>query len=170
MSYHPLRVGNSDGSTGALPYVHVLPSYIGDSAKIAYIHSFKGVEDRAVLTCFACFGQAVAGMEWWLPVEGAHWRRPEGPKTDVFRDGRANHPVTHVSWRRDRIQNGGDFCSGQCCIQSRPPTPRRQGYIYGIIPSPAGGYVIPQEGPVDRVGSPRYVYVSVCLQQICNCW
>ncbi|CAM9833766.1 unnamed protein product [Scytosiphon promiscuus] len=42
--------------------------------------------------------QAVAGMEWWLPVEGAHWRRPEGPKTDVFRDGRANHPVTHVSW------------------------------------------------------------------------
>eukprot|EP00903_Cladosiphon_okamuranus_P014545 g13492.t1 len=42
--------------------------------------------------------QAVAGMEWWLPVEGAYWRRPEGPETDVFRDGRGNHPVTHVSW------------------------------------------------------------------------
>ncbi|CAN0324192.1 unnamed protein product [Pylaiella littoralis] len=42
--------------------------------------------------------QAAAGMEWWLPVEGAHWRRPEGPKTDVSRDGRADHPVTHVSW------------------------------------------------------------------------
>lgn len=40
--------------------------------------------------------QAVAGMEWWLPVEGAYWRRPEGPKTDVFRDGRGNHPATHV--------------------------------------------------------------------------
>ncbi|CAM9619725.1 unnamed protein product [Ascophyllum nodosum] len=42
--------------------------------------------------------QAVAGLEWWLPVEEAHWRHPEGPRTDVFRDGRANHPVTHVSW------------------------------------------------------------------------
>ncbi|CAB1118291.1 unnamed protein product [Ectocarpus sp. CCAP 1310/34] len=42
--------------------------------------------------------QAVAGMEWWLPVEGAYWRRPEGPTTDVFRDGRGNHPATHVSW------------------------------------------------------------------------
>ncbi|CAN0037036.1 unnamed protein product, partial [Ectocarpus fasciculatus] len=41
--------------------------------------------------------QAVAGMEWWLPVEGAYWRRPEGPTTDVFRDGRGNHPATHVS-------------------------------------------------------------------------
>ncbi|CAN0252620.1 unnamed protein product, partial [Hapterophycus canaliculatus] len=42
--------------------------------------------------------QAVAGMEWWLPVDGAYWRRPEGPQTDVFRDGRTNHPATHVSW------------------------------------------------------------------------
>eukprot|EP00752_Nemacystus_decipiens_P003405 g3151.t1 len=42
--------------------------------------------------------QAVAGMEWWLPVEGAYWRRPEGPQTDVYRDGRRNHPATHVSW------------------------------------------------------------------------
>ncbi|CBN75730.1 conserved unknown protein [Ectocarpus siliculosus] len=40
--------------------------------------------------------QAVAGMEWWLPVEGAYWRRPEGPTTDVFRDGRGNHPATHA--------------------------------------------------------------------------
>lgn len=74
-----------------------------------YIRAFKDVEDAsAVLTAarvLHVFDQAVAGMEWWLPVEGAHWRRPEGPKTDVFRDGRANHPVTHVSEfvRRNRV-------------------------------------------------------------------
>ena len=48
--------------------------------------------------------QAVAGMEWWLPVQGAYWRRPEGPKTDVFRDGRARHPVTHVSCNKSQVR------------------------------------------------------------------
>jgi formylglycine-generating enzyme required for sulfatase activity len=34
---------------------------------------------------------------WWLPVEGATWRTPEGPGSDV--GDRPNHPVIHVSWR-----------------------------------------------------------------------
>jgi sulfatase modifying factor 1 len=37
---------------------------------------------------------------WWLPVEGACWRAPEGPGSDVGR--RANHPVVHVSWNDAR--------------------------------------------------------------------
>jgi sulfatase modifying factor 1 len=40
--------------------------------------------------------QAVEGAEWWLPVEGAIWRHPEGPGTDVHT--RLNYPVVHVSW------------------------------------------------------------------------
>ncbi|MGW2826558.1 formylglycine-generating enzyme family protein [Streptomyces sp. NPDC001443] len=32
---------------------------------------------------------------WWCGVEGAHWRAPEGPGSDV--DDRADHPVVHVS-------------------------------------------------------------------------
>ncbi|MFG3099157.1 formylglycine-generating enzyme family protein [Streptomyces sp. NPDC048182] len=32
---------------------------------------------------------------WWLGVEGASWRAPEGPGSDL--DGRGDHPVTHVS-------------------------------------------------------------------------
>ncbi|WP_203783187.1 formylglycine-generating enzyme family protein [Asanoa ferruginea] len=39
----------------------------------------------------------VPGAPWWLPVEGASWRAPEGPGSDVAR--RANHPVVHVSWQ-----------------------------------------------------------------------
>ncbi|SEH02987.1 Formylglycine-generating enzyme, required for sulfatase activity, contains SUMF1/FGE domain [Nonomuraea solani] len=33
---------------------------------------------------------------WWLAVEGASRRRPEGPGSDLY--GREDHPVTHVTW------------------------------------------------------------------------
>jgi formylglycine-generating enzyme required for sulfatase activity len=35
-------------------------------------------------------------MQWWAYVEGANWRHPEGPQTDL--KGRENHPVVHVSY------------------------------------------------------------------------
>jgi formylglycine-generating enzyme required for sulfatase activity len=40
--------------------------------------------------------QVPHGLPWWLPVEGAYWRKPEGPDSDI--NDRMNHPVTHVSW------------------------------------------------------------------------
>jgi sulfatase modifying factor 1 len=40
--------------------------------------------------------RAVAHAPWWRQVEGATWRRPEGPHSDL--DGRLDHPVLHVSW------------------------------------------------------------------------
>lgn len=33
---------------------------------------------------------------WWIPVDGACWRAPEGPGSDVA--SRPNYPVVHVSW------------------------------------------------------------------------
>ena len=33
---------------------------------------------------------------WWRKVDGASWRHPEGPNTNI--KSRMNHPVTHVSW------------------------------------------------------------------------
>lgn len=38
----------------------------------------------------------VPGAPWWLGVDGADWRHPEGPETDI--GSRQNHPVVHVSW------------------------------------------------------------------------
>lgn len=35
------------------------------------------------------------GAAWWRGVEGASWRHPEGPGTNL--DGRMDHPVVHVS-------------------------------------------------------------------------
>ena len=40
--------------------------------------------------------QAVADAPWWWVINGAYWRRPEGPGTNLKR--RWNHPVTHISW------------------------------------------------------------------------
>ncbi|HEX3002977.1 MAG TPA: formylglycine-generating enzyme family protein [Angustibacter sp.] len=38
--------------------------------------------------------QRPAGTPWWCRVEGAFWRRPEGPGSDVA--DRLDHPVVHV--------------------------------------------------------------------------
>jgi formylglycine-generating enzyme len=40
--------------------------------------------------------RAVASAPWWREVEGADWRHPEGPQSDLI--GRGSHPVVHVSW------------------------------------------------------------------------
>ncbi|QUH03386.1 formylglycine-generating enzyme family protein [Saccharopolyspora erythraea] len=40
--------------------------------------------------------RGVAATPWWRQVEGADWRHPEGPGSDV--DERGDHPVVHVSW------------------------------------------------------------------------
>lgn len=36
------------------------------------------------------------GLNWWLGVEGACWRRPEGPGSNVRK--RPGHPAIHISW------------------------------------------------------------------------
>lgn len=40
--------------------------------------------------------RAAEDAPWWREAPGACWRRPEGPGSGV--DGRAGHPVVHVSW------------------------------------------------------------------------
>ena len=40
--------------------------------------------------------RGVAGAPWWRQVEGADWRHPSGPASDL--EGHWDHPVVHVSW------------------------------------------------------------------------
>ena len=42
--------------------------------------------------------QAVHAAPWWISVDGASWRHPNGPGSDYLSDGLADHPVVHVSW------------------------------------------------------------------------
>ncbi|XP_046660328.1 formylglycine-generating enzyme isoform X1 [Homalodisca vitripennis] len=44
----------------------------------------------------ATINQAVAAAPWWLPVNGADWKHPEGLDSNI--KDRMNHPVVHVSW------------------------------------------------------------------------
>jgi len=37
---------------------------------------------------------------WWLGIEGACWKRPEGPGSDIKK--RLDHPVVHISWNDAR--------------------------------------------------------------------
>ncbi len=39
--------------------------------------------------------RAMVGAEWWRDVDGASWRHPEGPGSDLT--ARGDHPVVHVS-------------------------------------------------------------------------
>ncbi|GIN70562.1 hypothetical protein J14TS2_10370 [Bacillus sp. J14TS2] len=40
--------------------------------------------------------QRPVGVPWWVPVEGAYWRHPEGADSTI--QDRMNHPVSHISW------------------------------------------------------------------------
>lgn len=39
---------------------------------------------------------AIDGTSWWARLEGADWRKPGGPGTNLKKLG--DHPVVHVSW------------------------------------------------------------------------
>lgn len=40
--------------------------------------------------------QSVQGLQWWVAVEEACWRKPEGSGSNIKK--RLDHPVVHVSW------------------------------------------------------------------------
>jgi len=40
--------------------------------------------------------KAVQGLQWWYAIEGAYWKKPEGPGSTIKK--RLDHPVVSVSW------------------------------------------------------------------------
>lgn len=40
--------------------------------------------------------QNVQGLEWWYGVQGACWKKPEGPGSNIKK--RLDYPVIHISW------------------------------------------------------------------------
>jgi len=40
--------------------------------------------------------RSVHDLQWWYAAEGAYWRKPEGPGSNIVK--RMQHPVVHVSW------------------------------------------------------------------------
>ena len=56
-------------------------------------HYFLTMEEKLQAT-------EMPGLNWWLAVEGANWRHPEGPNSTILE--RMAHPVVHVS-RNDAL-------------------------------------------------------------------
>jgi sulfatase modifying factor 1 len=66
--------------------------YVTDAERFGWSYVFAGflpghirkISPRPALT------------PWWAGVNGAFWKQPEGPGSDI--GDRGNHPVVHVSW------------------------------------------------------------------------
>ncbi|UJF34840.1 formylglycine-generating enzyme family protein [Paenibacillus hexagrammi] len=101
----------SDGE-GPVRSVTVSPFYI-DPYTVTNAEFQRFVEETGYVTEAEKFGWSfvfhlfvpASGVEvigspaqtpWWLGVNGAYWRAPEGPESSI--EERLDHPVIHISW------------------------------------------------------------------------
>jgi sulfatase modifying factor 1 len=95
----------------------------------------------------ATIDKAVAVVPWWLPVNKADWRHPEGFDSDIEAGDRMSHPVIHVSWNDAaaycRWRNSSlpteaqwEYASRgdkhQKMVRVSPPTPATQHEVYSL--------------------------------------
>ena len=71
--------------------------YRTDAERFGWSFVFEGLLPRRERRSNKGAPQRVAGAPWWIAVASACWRHPEGPGSNI--DGRAHHPVVHVSWQ-----------------------------------------------------------------------
>ncbi|XP_055999120.1 formylglycine-generating enzyme-like isoform X2 [Ostrea edulis] len=64
-------------------------SFYLDKHEVSNAEFQRFVEDTNYVT-------EVAAAPWWIPVNGADWRHPNGPDTSI--KDIMDHPVVHVSW------------------------------------------------------------------------
>lgn len=69
--------------------------YVTESERFGWAHVFIGQlpdsKQRKLRDT-----QAVQGLQWWYAIDGACWRKPEGPGSNIKK--RMDHPVVSVSW------------------------------------------------------------------------
>ncbi|MEM9160189.1 MAG: formylglycine-generating enzyme family protein [Verrucomicrobiota bacterium] len=68
--------------------------YVTDAEKFGWSYVFHILLSKNLLKRLK--PKNVQGLEWWYGVEGASWKKPEGPGSNIKK--RKDHPVTHVSW------------------------------------------------------------------------
>jgi formylglycine-generating enzyme required for sulfatase activity len=69
--------------------------YVTESEKFGWAFVFKGQLARSKQRKLAG-RQTVNNLQWWYAINGAYWRKPEGPGSNIKR--RMDHPVVSVSW------------------------------------------------------------------------
>lgn len=69
--------------------------YQTDSERFGWSFVFQLLVPAKILRKMA-LEQRVKGLQWWVAVDGASWKKPEGPGSNIKK--RMDHPVVHVSW------------------------------------------------------------------------
>jgi formylglycine-generating enzyme required for sulfatase activity len=70
-------------------------NYITDSEKFGWAYVFIGQLKKSTVRKLNK-SSTVQGLEWWIGIDGANWKKPEGPGSNI--KNRMNHPVVSVSW------------------------------------------------------------------------
>lgn len=68
--------------------------YVSESERFGWSFVFAGQLPRSRRSKLKA--STVQNLQWWYGVEGASWRKPEGPGSNILK--RMDHPVVHVSW------------------------------------------------------------------------
>jgi formylglycine-generating enzyme required for sulfatase activity len=66
--------------------------HVTDAERFGWSFVFHSFVDEARVKVVGASGDA----PWWVGVEGASWRAPDGPGSSI--GARQSHPVVHVSW------------------------------------------------------------------------
>jgi len=70
-------------------------NYISESERFGWAYVFIGQLSNSKQRKLR-ETQTVQGLQWWYAIEGACWKKPEGPGSTIKK--RMDHPVVSVSW------------------------------------------------------------------------
>ena len=69
--------------------------YVTESETFGWAHVFIGQLPNSKQRKLR-ESNTVQGLNWWYAIEGAYWRKPEGPGSTIKK--RMDHPVVSISW------------------------------------------------------------------------
>lgn len=69
--------------------------YVTESEKFGWAYVFIGQLSNSKQRKLR-ESKTVQGLQWWYAIDGAYWRKPEGPGSTIKK--RMDHPVVSVSW------------------------------------------------------------------------